>query len=67
MLALAEARNAFVHYKWNPAPGDSPGARDEASRKTMARAEALVSDLTAFVDAEIYGGSGLETLPARDE
>src|SRR5699024_535610 len=67
VLALAEACNAFVHYKWNPAPGDSPGARDEASRKTMARAEALVSDLTAFVDAEIYGGSGLETLPARDE
>ena len=66
VLALAEARNAFVHYKWNPAPGDGPSARDEASRKTMARAQALVSDLTAFVDAEIYGGNGLEALPARD-
>jgi hypothetical protein len=45
ILAVARARNEFVHYKWQPVPESWPVGVDEAEDRLMRSAERVVDEL----------------------
>jgi hypothetical protein len=56
ILKVAEARNAFVHYKWTPHGDEDAGERRELHDLAQ-RAAAIVTQLDKIEDRLLFGGS----------
>jgi hypothetical protein len=54
-LQLADARNAFIHYKWQPAPDEPSDTRRAMEESRLDAAEDVVARLTALVDRLTFG------------
>lgn len=54
--ALAEQRNAFVHYKWQAVSLDDPVGPDHSQAELSASGPQLVEDLQALEDRLVFGG-----------
>lgn len=67
MERVLNARNAFVHYKWAPAPEEELDSRDERVREALTEVADLVELLLAIEEAEIWEGRKEELISAYYE
>ena len=57
ILEIAGHRNAFVHYKWPAEPYDAYSESKAKIPELLAKAEMLVSQLSAKEHRMVYAGS----------
>jgi len=58
ILKVAEARNAFVHYKWTPNLSEEEERAEKRELRNLAqRAAAAVTQLSAIEDKIVFAGS----------
>ncbi|WP_152563897.1 hypothetical protein [Actinomadura welshii] len=67
MERVLNARNAFVHYKWAPAPEEELDSREERVREALREVADLVDFLLGVEEAEIWGGRKQELIGAYYE